>query len=211
MRRALACLDRLRTTLTSDASLAGGGPWKCFGVNLLDLLMVSVLCCYFPILDLRCVKWLGSSGRPSRAGSGGIAGHGTGRGDVPVTICPALPGGLPVRSPRRGRGGDELPALVRSPRLSLSSVLRRAGCRGLRDPGPGPAPRLYCALLRRRTGARARSSHGWSAAGCLCQGRAEAPVPQLSARSTQRGGGHGPDGYATLRRAQGPGQVEGGT
>ena len=142
----------------------------------------------FPILDLRCMKWLGSSGRPSRAGSGGIAGHGTGRGDVPVTICPALPGGLPVRSPRRGRGGDELPALVRSPRLSLSSVLRRAGCRGLCDPGPGPAPTLLCALLRRRMGARARSSHVWSASGCLCQGRAVALVPQLSARSTQLGG-----------------------
>ena len=108
--------------------------------------MVSVLCCYFPILDLRCVQWLGSSGRPSRAGSGGIAGHGTGRGDVPVTICPALPGGLHVRSPRRGRGGDELPALVRPPRLSLSLL-----CYG--EPGaagfvtPDQVPRPGCTVL----------------------------------------------------------------
>ena len=45
-----------------------------------------------------------------------------GRGDVPVTICPALPGGLPVRSPRRGRGGRAPCSGPLSPSLSLFCV-----------------------------------------------------------------------------------------
>ena len=77
----------------------------------------------FPILDLRCMKWLGSSGRPSRAGSGGIAGHGTGRGDVPVTICPALPGACPC-DPRGGDGGVTSFLLWSVIPVSLSSMLR---------------------------------------------------------------------------------------
>ena len=132
-------------------------------------------------------------------------------GDVPVAICPPLPGGLPVRSPRRGRGGDELPALVRSPCLSLSLLCYgEPGAAGFVTPDPVPRPRCsvlcYAAAWARARGLRTTGAH---LGVCV---RVEPWHWSLSSPPAPPnwGGSHGPDGYATLRRARGPAEWRGG-
>ena len=108
-------------------------------------------------------------------------------------LAPARPAPDPELRAPIGGGGDVIrtggrPALSSGlpspsrPSLSLSfATTRRAA--GLVSPGRPSAHAPLCSPPRRRTGAHARSSHCWVAAGCLCVGCASSHAPPLSARS----------------------------